>query len=136
MRGLGWQVESVVGRNYPITRLPDYPITQLLNYGLLRSVIRRFLRDRDVVHVALAEPGGGDANHLRVALQVRDVLAAAVAHPGTQAADQLVNHRGDAAFVRDAALDAFGDQLLMRARQRRRALEIELVLEIAVAADA
>src|SRR4030095_2037658 len=39
---------------------------------LFYAVVRRFLRDRDVVHVALAEAGVGDADDLRLALQVGD----------------------------------------------------------------
>ena len=64
---------------------------------------------------------------------VRDVGAAAVAHAGAQAADQLMDHRGDAALVRDAAFDAFRHQLLAGLGV---GVEIELVLEVAVAAAA
>ena len=59
--------------------------------------------------------------------------AAAVAHAGAQAADQLMDHRGDAAFVGDAPFDAFRHQLLAAPRA---AVEVELVLEVAVAAAA
>ena len=59
--------------------------------------------------------------------------AAAVAHAGAQAADELVDHRGDAALVRDAALDAFGHELLGAVAV---GVEVELVLEVAVAAAA
>ena len=61
------------------------------------------------------------------------VRAAAVAHAGAQAADQLVHHRGDAAFVRDAPFDPFRHQLLACTPA---GLEVELVLEVAVAAAA
>ncbi len=73
------------------------------------------------------------ADQLRVALQRRDVAAAAVAHAGAQAADQLVDHGGDAALVRDAAFDALGHELLARFGA---GVEVELVLEVAVAAAA
>src|SRR5213593_373325 len=102
---------------------------------LLRAVVRCLFRDRDVVHVALAEAGRRHANQLRVALQLGDVGAAAVAHSRAQAADQLMNHRGHAALVRHAALDPLRHQLLARCG-RCRALEIEVVLEIPIAAAA
>src|SRR5262249_35868396 len=75
---------------------------------------------------------GRDANQLRLALQRWDRPAPAIAHAGAQAAHELVDHGGDAAFVRDTPLDAFRHQLVAAARR----LEIELVLEIPVAAAA
>ena len=101
-------------------------------FALLGAVIRRFLGDRDVVHVRFAEAGGRDANQLGLALQLGDRRAAAVAHAGAQAADQLVDHRGDAAFVRDASFRC----LPARSFVARPAFEVELVLEVAVAAAA
>src|SRR6476620_9464089 len=98
---------------------------------LLRSVVRRFLRDRDVVHVAFAHAGRSDPHQLRVALKRRDVRRSAIAHAGAQAADELMNHRGDRALVLHAALDPLRHQLVAAA-----GVEIELVLEVAVAAAA
>src|SRR6185503_8748393 len=92
----------------------------------------RLFGDGDVVDVALARAGGGDADQARLALQRRDVPGAAVAHPGAQPADQLVHHRGDAALVGDAPFDPFRHQLFAAARR----FEVELVLEVAVAAAA
>src|SRR5262245_23146087 len=69
--------------------------------ALFRAVVRRFLRDRDVVHVALAEARGRNPNELRLVLKLRDRRAAAIAHAGAEAADELMDHGGDAAFVRD-----------------------------------
>src|SRR6188768_3757770 len=71
----------------------------VLRSTLLRSVIRGFLRDGDVVDVALAEAGGGDANQLCLLLEPADAAAAAISHPGPQAADKLVHHGGDATLV-------------------------------------
>ena len=85
---------------------------------LLRSVVRRFLRDRHVVHVALAEAGLRDLDEPRFLLQRGNVGAAAIAHAGAQPADELVNHRRHAALVGDAAFDAFRHQLLLRALVR------------------
>src|SRR5437764_1110010 len=84
------------------------------------------------MHVALAEAGRRDSDDLCVALQARNIRAPAVAHARAQAADQLVNHRRNAALMGDAPLDTFGHELLARVR----AFEIERVLEIAIAAPA
>src|SRR3990170_2428772 len=98
--------------------------------GLFRSIVRSFLRNRHVVHVALAHAGRGNANQPRVALQRRDVLAAAIAHAGPQTTDELIDEPRDAAFVRHAALDAFRHELVGAAGR----VQIEFVLEIPIAA--
>src|SRR5690349_2374061 len=82
--------------------------------------------------MALADAGWRDPNQPRLALQRLDVLRAAVTHAGAQAADQLMDHRRDAALVRDASFDPLRHQLVAAAGR----LEIELVLEVAVAAAA
>ncbi len=46
---------------------------------------------------------------------VGNVAATAIAHAGAETADELVNHRCDAAFVCDASFDAFRYQLLRAA---------------------
>src|SRR5215211_5376535 len=74
-------------------------------------VIRRLLRDRDVVRVRLAQPRAGDAHEARL-LEVADRRSAAVAHGLADAADQLVEDRGEAALVWHAALDPLGDELV------------------------
>src|SRR5204863_10181944 len=101
----------------------------------LRSVIRRLFRNRHVVDVAFPEPGRRDANDAGIALQRRDGGAAAIAHAGAQPPYELMNHRGDAAFVGNAPFDAFRHQLLATAGAARR-VELEIVLKIAVAAAA
>src|ERR687886_402997 len=53
------------------------------------AIVRRLLRDRHVVRVALAQPGRGDADEAR-ALHLLDRLRAAVPHRLPQAADELV----------------------------------------------
>src|SRR3954447_3004084 len=75
------------------------------------TVIGRVLRNRDVVRVRLAQPRAGDADEPRL-LQRVDRRRAAVAHRLTEAADDLVQHACDRALVRDATLDAFGDELV------------------------
>src|SRR5262249_44840411 len=103
--------------------------------GLLTSVVRRFLGDDDVVHVALADAGRRDANELRFFGQLLDRPAATVAHAGAKAADQLVDHRSQAAFVRDTAFDAFGHELVA-AVAGGGGWNLEFVLEVAIAAAA
>ena len=44
-------------------------------------------------------------------LQLFDGAAAEVAHAGAQAADELVDHGFERAAMRNAAFDAFGDEL-------------------------
>ena len=50
----------------------DRQFTQSPIHQLLRSVVRRFLRDRHVVHVALADAGRRDANQLAPRAAARD----------------------------------------------------------------
>src|SRR3954469_14346207 len=64
------------------------------------AVIRRVLRDRDVVRVRLAQTRAGDAHELRP-LQRLDRRRAAVAHRLTETADDLVQHTGDRPLVGD-----------------------------------
>src|SRR6478672_11484240 len=75
------------------------------------TVIRRVLRDRDVVRVRLAQPGTSDAHEARI-LQRLDRLGAAVAHRLPEAADDLVQHAGERAFVRHTPFDALRHELL------------------------
>src|SRR5919202_4835422 len=75
------------------------------------TVIRRLLGDRHVVRVRLAEPSAGDADELR-ALHVVDRGRAAIPHRLAEAADELVEDRGERHLVLDAALDSLRDELL------------------------
>src|SRR5579872_355940 len=75
------------------------------------AIVRRLFRDRHVVRMRLAQPGGRDTNERR-ALHLLDRRRAAVAHRLPQPADQLMQHRCERALVRHTALDAFGDELL------------------------
>ena len=58
------------------------------------------------------EPGRRDPREARPRLHVLDRRRAAVAHRLPQAADDLVDDRRERALVRDATLDALGDELL------------------------
>src|SRR5262249_38842213 len=75
------------------------------------AVIRRVLRDRDVVRVRLAQPRPGDADEARVLHRV-DRLGAAVAHGLAQAADDLVDDALEPALVRHSALDTLRHEFL------------------------
>src|SRR4051794_39920304 len=75
------------------------------------AIVRRFLRDRHVVRVRLAQPGAGDADELRV-LHLCGRGGAAVPHRLPEPADQLIDDRRERALVGDAALDPLGDELL------------------------
>src|SRR5207253_7750497 len=123
---MSWKMFRVESRS---TRNHQPPTA---NYQLFHAVVRRFLRNLHVVHVALARAGRRDANQLRLPLQLANGRAAAVAHAGAETADELMNHRGDAPFVRDAPFDPLRHELVAGAP----AFEIEFVLEIAVAAAA
>src|SRR5262245_5207530 len=81
-------------------------------------------------------PGVGNPNELGVALERGDVRGAAVTHPGSNSANQLVNDHRDAALMRHAPFDAFGHELFRCAFAggTRPALELEVVLEVAIAA--
>src|SRR6266542_4067921 len=80
--------------------------------GSVRPVVRRFLLDDDVVHVALAQPGGGDPHEARLLAELLDRLAAEVAHAAAEAAGELVERHLDGPLVRDAPLDPLGHELV------------------------
>src|ERR671935_2519957 len=89
----------------------------------LAPIVRRLLRDRHVVRMALAQARRGDAHEL-CALHLVDRRGAAVAHRLAQTADELVQDGGERALVRDAPLDALGHELLD---------VLDVALEVAVA---
>src|SRR5437016_1985492 len=76
----------------------------------LPPVIRRLFRDRDVVRMALAQPGRSDPDELRT-LHFLDRRSAAVAHCLPQPTDELVEDARKRTLVRDTALDALGNEL-------------------------
>src|SRR4029077_5926097 len=56
---------------------------------LLRTIVRRFLSHKHVVHVALALARVGDPDETRAPAQFGEIGRSDIAHPGLQAADQL-----------------------------------------------
>src|SRR6478736_3841150 len=65
-------------------------------------VVRRFLRDHDVVRVAFAQTGGGDLDKLGVVFQGVDVSRTDIPHRRAEPADELVNEIRKRALVGDA----------------------------------
>ena len=102
------------------------PAVGMLRLDPLDAVVRRFLGDDHVVHVALAQARRGDAHEARAARAApRAFGAPTVAHARAQAADELVDVDRERAAVRHAALDALGHELLV---------VVDLALEVAVLA--
>src|SRR5437016_5346374 len=60
--------------------------------SLPELVVGGFLRDRDVVRMALAQAGGADLHELGEGAHLLDVAGAAITHAGAQAAHHL-EHR-------------------------------------------
>src|SRR6201746_383436 len=89
-----------------------------------RAVVRRVLRDRHVVRMALAQPGRGDADEARARLHLLDRRRAAVAHRLAQATDDLVDDPGERPLVGHATLDALGHELV---GARHVALEVAIL---------
>src|SRR5688572_29556133 len=46
------------------------------------AVVRGFFGDEDVMHMAFAQAGAGDAHEARTLLHLGDGVAAGIAHPG------------------------------------------------------
>src|SRR5476649_1588433 len=76
------------------------------------TVVRRFLGDLHIVNMRFAHAGRGDFHELGLVAQLVYRRAAAVAHGLAYAADHLEDDSQHAAFVGDAAFDAFGHELV------------------------
>ena len=83
----------------------------VIRAGEFGGVIRCFLRDRNVMWMALPNAGRGDLDESRFRAQFFDRLRAAVAHAGPQSADQLIHKRLKWSLERNAAFDPFGHEL-------------------------
>src|SRR5919197_960918 len=79
---------------------------------LLDPVIGSLLHDLHVVHVRFPDAGGGDLDELRARAHLVDRGAAGVTHARAQAAGELLDHPDRAAFVRHAAFDPLGHELV------------------------
>src|SRR5260370_1392183 len=74
---------------------------------LFHTIVRRFFRDDNVMHVALAQSRGGDSNESALFAEFLQCGSSHVAHPALESADELVGQRAKRAFVRHTALNAF-----------------------------
>src|SRR5579863_3800212 len=63
------------------------------------AVIRRLLGDRDIVHVALAHAGSGDAHEHRPGAHLLNAVAARVTHGSAQTTGELVENRDQTTLV-------------------------------------
>src|SRR5690606_24209472 len=79
---------------------------------LVHPVVGSFFGNLYVVDVRLADARSRDFNELALGAHVFNGGAAAIAHRGAQAADQLIDDGQHAAFVRDAAFNAFGHEFV------------------------
>src|SRR3954447_24038977 len=75
------------------------------------AIVRRFLRDRHVVRMRLAQSRRRDLDEART-LHLGNRLGAAVAHRLPQPTDKLVHDLLERPLVRGAPLDPLGDELL------------------------
>src|SRR5690606_18150137 len=80
--------------------------------GSVGAVVGRLFGDLHVMDVGFTYPSRGDFDKLCFGTHIVDAGAAAIAHRGTDTTHQLVDDGQDAALVRDAAFDAFGDELV------------------------
>src|SRR5690606_25521255 len=77
-----------------------------------RAVVWCFLRDEDVVRMALSMPGRRHTHELGRLLQLLERRRAAIAHGRPQSANHLVDDFAQISAVGHAALDAFRNELL------------------------
>src|SRR5436305_3841668 len=75
------------------------------------GVIRAFAGDGDVVDVAFAQAGCGDAHELRLLTELGKVFRPDISHRRPQAARELMHDVADRALVRHLALDTLRPQL-------------------------
>src|SRR5262249_20717049 len=79
---------------------------------LVHAIVGRFLGNDDIMNVRFPEALRRNPYELGPGPQVVDVARAAVAHAALQAPDELVDRLRKRAAVRDAAFDAFGNELV------------------------
>src|SRR5438445_5529473 len=75
------------------------------------AVIRRFLRDLDVVCMAFFHAGIGDLDELGLLLHGLDIFCATITHPCAEASNVLLHYFCQIAFESYPSFDAFGHEL-------------------------
>src|SRR2546421_6055240 len=80
--------------------------------GVFHAVIRRFLRNVNIVRMALGHARGRNSAEAGLASQCFNIRSAAIAHARAKAADHLIDKIAQRSAIRHAAFDAFGNQLL------------------------
>src|SRR5216684_6868920 len=85
-----------------------WPSTQCL-----WPVVRRFLRDENVVDVAFPLARLAHADEFRSPAQFHETRGPHVAHSGLHSANQLLDIRSKRSAMRYAALDSFGHELAL-----------------------
>src|SRR5579859_2407678 len=88
----------------------------------IEPIIRRFLRDLDVVRMRLGHAGAGHLHELRLMAHVLDGGGTEVTHRRTQATDQLMDDVAQRTAIRHATFDAFRHQLV----------GVRLILEVTI----
>src|SRR6266404_2080145 len=75
------------------------------------GIIRAFAGDGDVVDVAFAQAGSGDAYELRLVMEFGEVFRPDISHRRPEATGELMHDVGDRTLVRHLALDTLRHQL-------------------------
>jgi len=76
--------------------------------GVLGTIVGRFLRNSDVMRVALPHTGSGDLDESRIRAQLLDRSRSAIPHTRSQSAHKLIDERSQRSFERHPAFDSFG----------------------------
>ena len=97
--------DDAAGARHPQRPRPARRQVRRSSPALLHPVVGRLFGDDHVVHVALPEPGRGDAHEAAPCARSSSMVRAArVAHAAAQAADQLVDVHGQASPCRARGL--------------------------------
>src|ERR1035441_2177732 len=79
--------------------------------GLLDMIVGSLSRNNDIVNMAFAQSSAGNADKLRIRLQVGNCSAPQIAHPRAQSANELQNHAFQRSAIRHATLNSLGHKL-------------------------
>src|SRR3989441_8241958 len=78
----------------------------LFDAPLFHPIVRRFFRDNDVVHVALAQSRGGDSHESALLAEFLKRRRSHVSHAAFETTDKLVRQWAQLAFIGHTALHA------------------------------